>query len=95
MADPKVEKRFIKDPEAVLDYEWYWGDWLPVGDTIAAASVAVPVGLTLDTESKTDTTVVARISGGSEGTSYIVTANITTVNGLQDDRSIAIDVEHR
>lgn len=29
---------YIKDPNAVLDYQWDWSAWLPDDDTIASAT---------------------------------------------------------
>ena len=35
---------YIKDPDAVLDYQWNWATWLPTGDTIASATVTAETG---------------------------------------------------
>ena len=84
-----------KDPQAVLDYVIDWTAWLQVGETIVASVVAVPLGITLNSQPNTATTVTAWLSGGTVGRSYIVTSHITTNLGRQDDRSIRVNVVER
>lgn len=85
-------KSFTKDPDAVLDYQLDWSEWLATGDTISASAWVVPTGLTLDSDSNTTTKATAVLSGGDLGVTYIVTNRITTVNGLITDRSIEITI---
>jgi len=84
---------FIKDPEAVLDYEVDWSTWLGA-DTISTSTWVVPAGLTEDSSSNTTTTATIVVSGGSVG-SYTATNRITTAAGLTDDRTITIQVRER
>ena len=81
---------FEKDPEAVLDYEFDWSDWLPSGDTIAGALVTADTGITIDSQAETTTAVTVWLSGGVANTSYGVTCHITTTESRQDDRTITI-----
>lgn len=81
---------YIKDPDAVLDYQWDWATWLPTGDTIASATVTSDIGLTVDSASNTATVVTAWLSGGTVGESYDVTCRVVTADGRTDDRTITL-----
>ena len=92
---------FKKDPAAVLDYKQDWKtntnqstgtDWLASGETITAATVTADTGLTVDSDSITDTstTVTAWLSSGTAGTDYNVVFHITTSAGREDDRTMVI-----
>lgn len=85
-------KKFVKDPNARLDYTIDWGAWLsPNNDTISSASVPVaPAGLTVQNTTWTATQTTTWITGGSSGQTYDVTVRINTVGGRTDDRTIAI-----
>ena len=81
---------YIKDPDAVLDYQWDWATWLPTGDTIASATVTADTGLTVASDSNTATVVTAWLSGGTVGESYDVTCRVVTADGRTDDRTITL-----
>ena len=81
---------YIKDPNAVLDYQWDWSAWLPDDDTIASATVTAESGLTVDSSSNADATVTAWLSGGTVGESYDVTCRVVTADGRTDDRTITL-----
>jgi hypothetical protein len=86
-----------KTPAARLDYSWDWADWLTeVGDTLSAATVAVPDGLTaVGLPVVGDSVVTQRVSGGVVGAAYEVVCQMTTVGGLVDERTISLTiVEH-
>jgi len=85
---------FIKDPDAVLDYERDWTSWLN-GDTIASSQFIVPDGITVDSNTNTDTHTIVWLSGGTVGTKYRVTNRITTVGGRTDDRSFLINIKEK
>lgn len=85
---------WIKDPNAVKDYEFDWSAWLD-GDTIATSTWTVASGLTKDSDSHTDTVAKVWLSGGTAGTSYTITNRITTVAGRTDDRTRNILVRER
>lgn len=90
MAFPK----FVKDPEAVLDYVVDWSDWLEA-DTISASQWTVPTGITIVTSSFTDTAATVWLSGGTVGERYDVTNGISTDGGRDDDRTITIQVKQK
>jgi len=87
-------KPFIKDPDATLDYEWDWAQWLG-DDVILEHSVAAQAGLTMDHSTATDTAVTAWLKGGTEGIQYGVSCRITTANGRIDDRTIMVLVRSK
>jgi hypothetical protein len=85
---------FIKDPNAVLDYQWDWTNWLPVGDTITTANVTIASGdVTINSQSNTTQTVTAWISAGTVGTEATLTARVTTSQGRTDDRTITLKIQ--
>ena len=89
-------KKFIKDPNATLDYTFDWEDFLEdQSDTISSATFIVPTGLTKTNESTTDTTATVWLSGGTVGTKYSVVCRITTVGGRIDDRTIEITIREK
>lgn len=89
--------RYVKDPAARLDYTWDWTDWLAaVSDTIASATVAVPAGLTaVGAAVVTDVMVTQRIEGGILGETYRAVCQITTTDGLIDERQLYLTIAER
>jgi len=86
---------YIKDPDSVLDYAIDWGGWLSDDDSITDSDWTATEGITIDSDSFTDTVSKVWLSGGTAGESYIVTNHITTAAGRQDDRSIKIKCKER
>ena len=86
--------QFTKDPDATLDYEVDWTDWLN-GDTITASAFTVPTGITLVTQLRTDSKAVVWLSGGTVGSKYDVVNRITTAGGRTDDRTIRIVIQQK
>lgn len=92
-----------KDVEAQLTYTFDWSDWLPTGDSLASVVYSVaarrndPTPIVIEssglTDSNTDTYV--ELSGGQTNKTYIVTAKITTVDGLVDRRAFRVNVVDR
>lgn len=87
--------KYPKDPDAVLDYPINWAPYLAGGDTITDAVATAEAGLTVDSTEFTTTTTTAWLSGGTDGTKYLVTTHITTAEGREDDRTIEIDCKER
>ena len=85
-----MENRFIKDTAAVLDYEWDWSDWLAVGETIDTAVVTTMAGLTIDSQSHTNTTVTVWLSGGTDADTYLVSCNIITNQNTYMDKNCLV-----
>ena len=84
-----MAERFLKDPDAVLDYSIDWSDWLG-DDTIASSSWAASTGITVDSDTNTTTAAIVWLSGGTAGENYTATNSIVTAAGREDDRTITI-----
>jgi len=89
-----MPRRFIKDPQAHLDYQVDWEEWLD-SDTILTAEWSVPADLTLVAQSSTATVATVWLSGGTAGMDHSATCTITTAAGRTDERSIVIAVRER
>lgn len=85
---------YEKDPNAVLDYTEDWSKWLG-DDVIFSAAWTLPAGVSNAGEMHSGSTVTLWISGGAAGSSYSVYAQITTVNGRTDKRTIKINAVDR
>jgi hypothetical protein len=85
-----------KDPDAVLDYEVDWSNWLATdSDTISGHTVIASAGITVDSSTRTSTAVTFWLSGGTVGQQYVVTVQITTAAGRIDERSLTFNVRDR
>ena len=89
-----MASRFLKDPNAVLDYVVDWTTWLN-GDTIATILWTVPAGITQDSESESTTSATVWLSGGTVGETYQLVNRITTAGGRTEDRTIRITIVQR
>lgn len=88
----------IKDPDAVLDFPFKWGDWLdPLDDTIESAEIVDVDGVTVDAYEvdPTKKKVVVWLSGGELGARASITCRITTHGGRTDDRTLTIKIKER
>lgn len=85
-----------KDPDATLDYQLDWSDWLATGESISSAAVTV-TDATLVSTVTTNTTVTAWISGGTVGNRVTIKYHITTNNSPAriDERTLTIRVANR
>lgn len=90
-----------KDPEAQLTYNFEWSDWLDTGDGIASVEYSVtarrndPTAITIVTSGVDGTKTYATLSGGQADKVYIVTAKVTTTDGLVDRRAFRVNVKNR
>jgi len=84
-------QQFVKDPQEVLDYQVNWSDWLDT-DTISTSAFVVQTGITKDSSSNTTTTATVWLSGGTNGSRYVITNTITTSDGRTAERSFIIKV---
>ena len=86
-----------KDPNAVLDYQWSWADWLAAGEAIASHTVVAETGITVDSSVADSNAVTVWLSGGTAGESYEVTVRVTTnnVTPRTDDRSVTFVIAER
>lgn len=86
--------RFVKDPDAILDYQINWEDWLD-GDTISASSWEVDEGLTGTNQSYSDSVTTIWLSGGTVDIRYTLTNTIETNAGRTEERSFFVDIKER
>jgi len=86
--------KFIKDPNAKLDYTVDWSSYLG-SDTIDSVEWVVPDGITMESQEETESVATIWLSGGTAGTDYDVVCRITTVGGRIDDRTIVIKVREQ
>lgn len=90
-----------KDPEAVLDYQLVWSNWLASGDTISSSTWNIeaisgdsdPLVSTDDDTSDGTTTIT--LSGGTTGNLYKVYNTITTAGGKTDRRYFRVKIVAR
>jgi hypothetical protein len=90
-----------KDPQAQLVYTFDWIDWLPTGDELSAVTYDVqarlndPSPVVIEDSGYIETKTYVELSGGQLNKSYIVTATVTTDEGLIDRRNFTVKVENR
>ncbi len=89
-----------KEPTAILPYTIDWGAWLSaaglVGETITASVWTPEAGIVVVAESVNGTETQVVLSGGADGSSYIVENHITLApSGFQDSRRIEVVVVKR
>lgn len=87
-----------KDPQAVLDWDFTWTDWLTGGEVITGTPlITIDAGLTKDSQSNTNSVVKVWLSGGTVGTTYKVSCRITTNSSpaRTDERSLLIRITER
>lgn len=101
-----MTKPYLKDPDAVLDYVFNWGEWLASGDTISSKTITPASGLTVNSSSivagtdRAGTAVTAGavqvwVQGGTDGSEYTLLCHIVTAGGRTDDRTMAIRIRSR
>lgn len=86
---------FYKQPADQLDYDLDFSDWLTDGDTITGAVAVsdVPAELVILSVSITDQIVKVWASGGVTGSTYQVTATVTTAEGRIKELDFKIRVK--
>ena len=91
--------RWIKDPDATLDWAIDWTAWLATDETIATSTWTVPDGLTQGTGTQAASSVdginTIWLSGGTDGDTYHITNEIVTSSNRTDDRSFDITIRER
>lgn len=86
--------QFIKDPDARLDYEVDWSEWLPTGDAITASLwECEDAALVLDDEQFDTNSATVFASAGVLGTTYFVVNRIETGQGRINDQTIRIKIK--
>jgi hypothetical protein len=93
-------KSLTKQPAEDLDYDFDFSDFInntAAGDTISTANVTADAGITLGTKTilsaGTTHKVKQWISGGVDGTSYVVTCRATTAAGRVKEKEFRLKVK--
>lgn len=86
---------FIKDPQAVLDFNWDWSGWRGANESIVSQTVVAAAEITVESSSIVGKAVAAWISGGYVNTSHVIACTITTSAGRTETRRIQISVSLR
>jgi hypothetical protein len=92
-----------KDTEAQLIYTLDWSEWLETGDTVSTVAWTVaarrndPTPPTIESSGVdgTNKKTYIELSGGQANKIYVVTAKVTTANGLVDRRNFRVEVIDR
>jgi hypothetical protein len=84
-----------KDPSAQLDYTISWHDWLPPQDRIVSVTWTVPVGIAMASNAFSTTDATIWLTGGTDGQTYDITCEITTLENRVDDRTFRVQVVNR
>lgn len=88
--------RFIKDPQAKLDYEIDWSNWLDVDETVATSAWAVVAGdVVIEQTSVGPSSTVVWVSGGTLNTNAQVTCHVVTSEDREDDRTLLFHIRSR
>lgn len=76
----------------VMAHTFDYSDWLPDGDTIAAADAAAQTGVTVDSCTATGTTavVVLDLSAADDDTDYILVVRVVTQTGRISVRTVRV-----
>jgi len=84
-----------KDPQAVLDYQLDYSNYLASGDHISTSTVTVDSGITLDSNSlhSNGKLVTINLSGGTAGTVYTVKNTIVTNDNRTAVKRFRVKVE--
>ena len=86
---------FLKDSSDTLDYSIEWNLFLPDTDAITNSEWTDATGITIERNTFTARSTHIWLSGGSNGTTYVLTNKIWTREGRVVERSIAILITER
>ena len=92
-----------KDLEAQLTYTFDWSNWLNTGDTVAGVEYSAaarrndptPITIVSSGVADNDTDTYVELSGGQVDKTYIITAKVSTQDGLVDRRNFRVNVVNR
>lgn len=88
--------RYTKQPHEVLDYPVDFTDWFEgrTGETIASYTVTAAAGIDIESHRQEGFVVIVLLGGGTTGTSYKITVQITTaVDALVKEVEFVVKVK--
>ncbi len=88
-------QKFTKQPNDVLDYDIDFSDWLVSGDEVESVTVTAETGITVDSTNITSEIVKIWLSGGTDGSSYKVTALAVTEGGRTKEKEFIIKIKEQ
>lgn len=87
---------YKKDPNATLDYQFDWTEYLaPISDVISSVVWTLSAGLTQVSQSFTATNAIIFVSGGVLDDIETIACKITTTGGRIDERTIQLNIINR
>lgn len=93
-----MEKTFIKDATAVLDYAMDWSTWLGTAETISTYDISANTTIiTISTYgvSTSYKSVTTWISGGTNKSDNVISIKIVTTSSRTDKRSFMVKIRER
>lgn len=83
-----------KDPQSVMDFLVFWGDWLLDNnvDTILSSTWIVPAGVAVVKDGIAGDYTVIWLGASTAGLRLVLTNRITTVQGRTQDQSFTLIV---
>lgn len=83
------------DPDAVIDFEFDWTDWLAASETISSKVITPSDGITVNSSTIVAGVVTVWVSGATVDTVQSIACRITTNQGRTDERTIELAVRNR
>jgi len=92
-------KGYIKDPDAIVDYQFDWSPWLQT-DRISTSTWSISPSGSLTVVAASETIISQLqtrcfVEGGDVGEEYTLTNRVETIGSRTDDRSIKIRIQNR
>lgn len=86
--------RFVKQPGETLDYPVSYDDWF-VGrsDTPMSHAVTAETGITVVGSSRSGNVVTVTLSGGTHGSKYKITVQLSTTAGIVREADFIVAVK--
>lgn len=85
-----------KDPDDIDDFSIDWANELASGETVSTVTATVASGdATVASSSVSGTKTIARVTGGTAGTSAGIRFRMTTSAGRQLDETLVIPIAGR
>lgn len=83
----------FKDPDEVLDYDCGWGLRLNGDDILTSEAILESGDVVIDSQDFLGEVQKLWLSGGTEGTTSVITTRITTRDGRTMDESVKIRIK--
>ena len=81
-----------KDPRSKLDYTVDWSAWAGASETIVSSIWSAATGITVVSTQVSTRKATAWLSGGADGSTYIIRCFVITNGGREDARQFRVKV---